>query len=43
VLKVLHGGDSDVAWLQRDYGLFLVNMFDTGQVGHAAACDQAVP
>ena len=26
VLKVLHGSDSDVVWLQRDFGLFLVNM-----------------
>lgn len=32
VVKVLHGADSDVVWLQRDYGLFLCNMFDTGQV-----------
>ncbi|KAL4436780.1 hypothetical protein ABPG75_003919 [Micractinium tetrahymenae] len=31
VVKVLHGADSDVVWLQRDYGLFLCNMFDTGQ------------
>lgn len=29
VLKVLHGGTSDVAWLQRDAGLFLCNVFDT--------------
>lgn len=32
VVKVLHGADSDIVWLQRDYGLFVVNLFDTGQV-----------
>ncbi|KAF6250785.1 hypothetical protein COO60DRAFT_1705427 [Scenedesmus sp. NREL 46B-D3] len=31
VEKVLHGADSDVLWLQRDFGLYLVNMFDSGQ------------
>eukprot|EP01138_Halocafeteria_seosinensis_P002707 gb/GECG01002768.1/.p1 GENE.gb/GECG01002768.1/~~gb/GECG01002768.1/.p1 ORF type:complete len:965 (+),score=179.31 gb/GECG01002768.1/:1-2895(+) len=30
-VKVLHGCDSDVVWLQRDFGLYLVNVFDTGQ------------
>lgn len=28
-VKVLHGSQSDVIWLQRDFGLYLVNMFDT--------------
>jgi exosome complex exonuclease RRP6 len=26
---VLHGSTSDVEWLQKDFGLYLVNMFDT--------------
>jgi exosome complex exonuclease RRP6 len=29
--KVLHGADFDVEWLQKDFGLYVVNMFDTGQ------------
>ena len=29
--QVLHGADWDVLWLQRDFGLYIVNMFDTGQ------------
>lgn len=28
---MLHGADRDVEWLQRDFGLYPVNMFDTGQ------------
>ena len=28
---MLHGADRDVEWLQRDFGLYIVNMFDTGQ------------
>eukprot|EP00163_Fabomonas_tropica_P020027 TRINITY_DN351_c0_g1_i1.p1 TRINITY_DN351_c0_g1~~TRINITY_DN351_c0_g1_i1.p1 ORF type:complete len:909 (+),score=249.30 TRINITY_DN351_c0_g1_i1:264-2729(+) len=31
IIKVLHGSNSDVLWLQRDFGLYLVNLFDTGQ------------
>ncbi|TYZ64505.1 hypothetical protein PybrP1_000145 [[Pythium] brassicae (nom. inval.)] len=30
-VKVLHGADMDILWLQRDLGLYIVNMFDTGQ------------
>lgn len=31
IVKVLHGADSDILWLQKDLGLYMVNMFDTGQ------------
>ncbi|CAK5284338.1 unnamed protein product [Mycena citricolor] len=29
IVKVLHGAESDVVWLQRDFNLYLVNLFDT--------------
>lgn len=31
ITKVLHGADNDIEWLERDFGLYIVNMFDTGQ------------
>ena len=30
-MKVFHGADMDVQWLQRDFGIYVVGMFDTGQ------------
>ena len=30
VAKVAHGARHDIAWLQRDFGLFVSNLFDTG-------------
>lgn len=30
IVKVMHGADSDVKWLQRDFGIYIVNLFDTG-------------
>lgn len=35
ITKVFHGAESDVGWLQRDFGLYIVNMFDTGQASRA--------
>ncbi|ONK68872.1 uncharacterized protein A4U43_C05F16920 [Asparagus officinalis] len=29
--KVMHGADRDVEWLQRDFGIYICNLFDTGQ------------
>ena len=29
ICKVFHGGQSDVKWLQKDFGIYLVNIFDT--------------
>lgn len=31
IVKVFHGADCDVEWLQRDLALYLVNLFDTHQ------------
>ena len=33
IVKVMHGCDSDVDWLQRDFSLYLRNVFDTHQAG----------
>ncbi|XP_031094012.1 protein RRP6-like 2 [Ipomoea triloba] len=29
--KVMHGADKDILWLQRDFGIYICNLFDTGQ------------
>ncbi|KAL8805619.1 MAG: hypothetical protein Q9182_001884 [Xanthomendoza sp. 2 TL-2023] len=29
IIKVLHGSNSDILWLQRDLGLYIVGLFDT--------------
>mmetsp|Transcript_25776 Transcript_25776/g.39974 ORF Transcript_25776/g.39974 Transcript_25776/m.39974 type:complete len:1061 (+) Transcript_25776:49-3231(+) len=35
VVKVMHGADSDIPWLQRDFGIYVVNLFDTGRAARA--------
>lgn len=29
IVKVFHGCDKDILWLQRDFGLYIINCFDT--------------
>lgn len=29
--QIFHGGDQDILWLQRDFGIYVVNMFDTSK------------
>ncbi|KAK7061210.1 exosome complex exonuclease RRP6 [Favolaschia claudopus] len=29
IIKVLHGAESDIVWLQQDFNLYIVNLFDT--------------
>jgi exosome complex exonuclease RRP6 len=31
IIKVFHGADSDIVWLQRDFDIYVVNLFDTYQ------------
>ncbi|KAF7819253.1 protein RRP6-like 2 isoform X1 [Senna tora] len=36
--KVMHGADRDILWLQRDFGIYICNLFDTGQVDKSTLC-----
>lgn len=35
IVKVFHGADMDIQWLQRDFHLYVVNLFDTGRAARA--------
>ncbi|KAL9899558.1 exosome component Rrp6 isoform 1-T1 [Glossina fuscipes fuscipes] len=35
IVKIFHGADLDIEWLQRDLSLYIVNMFDTHQAAKA--------
>ncbi|XP_040049620.2 exosome complex component 10 [Gasterosteus aculeatus] len=35
IVKIFHGADSDIEWLQKDLGLYVVNLFDTHQASRA--------
>lgn len=41
IVKVMHGADSDVTWLQRDFGIYIVNLFDTGRASRALSLSSA--
>ncbi|KAI8819182.1 ribonuclease H-like domain-containing protein [Fimicolochytrium jonesii] len=34
IVKVFHGADMDIVWMQRDFGLYIVNLFDTYHASH---------
>ncbi|KAJ0627569.1 putative HRDC domain, 3'-5' exonuclease domain, HRDC-like superfamily, ribonuclease H superfamily [Helianthus annuus] len=38
---VMHGADRDIIWLQRDFGIYVCNMFDPGQYLLKHFCDVA--
>ncbi|KAI9476985.1 ribonuclease H-like domain-containing protein, partial [Coemansia mojavensis] len=33
-IKVFHGAESDIVWLQRDFGVYVVGLFDTYHASH---------
>ena len=35
-MQVLHGGENDIIWLQRDFQIYIANLFDTEKA--AAVC-----
>eukprot|EP00753_Platysulcus_tardus_P008263 PLAT15858.1.p1 GENE.PLAT15858.1~~PLAT15858.1.p1 ORF type:complete len:741 (-),score=251.82 PLAT15858.1:83-2305(-) len=35
VLKIMHGATNDIKWLQRDFGLYMVGLFDTAIAARA--------
>jgi exosome complex exonuclease RRP6 len=41
IVKVMHGADSDIQWLQRDFGIYVVNLFDTGRAARALGLSSA--
>eukprot|EP01130_Rhizamoeba_saxonica_P013390 TRINITY_DN5717_c0_g1_i2.p1 TRINITY_DN5717_c0_g1~~TRINITY_DN5717_c0_g1_i2.p1 ORF type:complete len:761 (-),score=147.64 TRINITY_DN5717_c0_g1_i2:73-2355(-) len=43
ILKVFHNSEKKIMWLQRDFGIYIVNMFDIGlafsQINHSTNID----
>ncbi|CAG8571093.1 7725_t:CDS:2 [Ambispora gerdemannii] len=40
IVKVFHGASSDVQWLQKDFGIYVVNLFDTFHASNVLALPQ---
>ncbi|KAL1116675.1 hypothetical protein AAG570_005147 [Ranatra chinensis] len=38
IVKVFHGAENDIEWLQRDLAVYVVNMFDTYQAAKLLQC-----
>ncbi|KAE8794589.1 protein RRP6-like 1 [Hordeum vulgare] len=38
--KVMHGAGRDIIWLQRDFGIYVCNLFDTGQASRILQMDR---
>ncbi|KAJ3391974.1 Exosome component 10 [Lobulomyces angularis] len=35
IVKVFHGAEMDIQWLQKDFGVYIVNLFDTYHASHS--------
>ena len=42
-MQVVHGGDNDVLWLQRDYHIYMVNVFDTEKACQVGSLHIQIP
>jgi len=42
-MQVVHGGDNDVLWLQRDYHIYMVNVFDTEKACQVGSLHILIP
>ncbi|RKO82918.1 ribonuclease H-like domain-containing protein, partial [Blyttiomyces helicus] len=40
IVKVFHGAEMDIQWMQRDFGLYIVNLFDTYHASHVLEMPQ---
>ena len=39
IVKVFHGAESDIVWLQQDFGLYIVGLFDTYHASHVLSLE----